>query len=283
MSKIATILIAIVVVFAFSSCEKDGVYHPKKKISRIYEQPSGEPKDLSEKWVWDGKNLSKILNRNETVYRTFKYEKNRISKITWSDNEYFTFTFDGKHLKRVEYHGATDVLFTTWNFKYTKNKITTMTREEYDNKKSYTKDITAALNLFLPVPTIQSMLEEEYPTSAKSSETAITYYDYEWDGDNIKKATVRYPNYDETVEITYKYDKNNNPYYHFFENTVTSKNNIISSEGVGKYSYNGQTFPYSYTNDYEITYEGKWPKEVLRVYRRPNYNPTRHTTYYEYE
>ena len=51
MKNIRSIFIALVacmVAFAFTSCQKDGVYKPKKKISKIYTSKDGGDRILQE-------------------------------------------------------------------------------------------------------------------------------------------------------------------------------------------------------------------------------------------
>jgi hypothetical protein len=287
MKKTLLFLAAIAIVCVFSSCEKEGVYHPKKKISKVYGQPGGSPKELIEKWTWEGKNLVKIANATNTFYRTFKYEKDRISKITWNDGEYLSFIFDGKYIKKVEYHAAAGELYETYSFKHTKDKITTITREMYEGDYLSKKDVAATLRLFLPVQTVEPVLNKKRPALAK--EPYMITIELQWDGDNVKTSTeVLYDrrSYRCTQEVTYKYDKNINPYYYFVENFSSSKNNVISEEGLvtETESYMGETYTDSdtYTYEYDIIYDGKWPTEILEMYRNGS-STSRYTTYYTYE
>ena len=64
-------------MFVFASCTKDGVYKPKKKISKIYQTVLTDPvpeKVLIESWTWDGKLLSKIDYGDDNVV-SFTYDK----------------------------------------------------------------------------------------------------------------------------------------------------------------------------------------------------------------
>jgi hypothetical protein len=286
MKKSLLILAAIAIVCAFSACDKEGVYHPKKKIVKIYEQQGGQSKELTERWTWDGRNLSKISNGTDSYYRKFTYDKNRIKKITWSDGEFFVFSFDGNFIKKVEYHGAAGELYATYNFTHTKKKVTTLTIEEYDyditakNKK----DMAATLRLFLPEQTAEDIVTKKRPASLAKGETTTTIYEYEWDGDNIQTMTVSEisENYSYTREVTYTYDKKTNPYYNFFESYATSKNNVTLAEGVYVETNTGNTVSYTYTYEYDITYDGNWPTEILSMYRNGSYTSL-YTTYYVYE
>jgi flagellar hook assembly protein FlgD len=284
MKKVSLFLAAIAIVCTFSACQKEGVYHPGKKIIKIYEQPGGQSKELTEKWTWDGKNLSKISNGTNSYYRKFTYEKDRIKKITWHDGESFVFSYDGNFIKKMEYLGAAGELFSRYNFKYTKDKITTLTIEDYDDDAKNKKDKAATLRLFLPIQTVEYIVNRAQSASSTKGETHITTIEYQWDGDNVKQETLTRieENYSFTRETTYTYDKKKNPFYNFFEQSVTSKNNTMSSETFVTEISGTTTTSGTYTYEYDITYDGNWPTEILEMYRSGSYTK-RYTTYYVYE
>ena len=60
MKKILTILAIACVAFIFAGCQKDGVYNPSKKISKIYYTSTSGNKSLQEIWTWNGKLLDKF-------------------------------------------------------------------------------------------------------------------------------------------------------------------------------------------------------------------------------
>jgi hypothetical protein len=297
MKKTLLILAAIAIACSFSACEKEGVYHPQKKISKIYLQGDGA-KQLYEKWTWEGKNLVKISNATDQYYRKFTYEKDRIKKILWQDASYLSFTYDGKLIKRVDAYDEDGALYVSFNFKHTKNKITSVTFEEdgYYYKKSSRNDLASTLRLFLPLPeqAVEQMTKRyERPASLTKGEGAVVItYEYVWDGNNIKTMTESQVSdgYRASSEITYQYDKNKNPFYYCFDFSdyeweplfATSQNNITLAEAVVQASYEGDSYSGTYSIEYDITYDGKWPVEVLTMIRDGG-STSRYTTYYTYE
>ena len=295
MKRYIIILAAIAIACACSSCQKEkereGVYHPKKKISKIYEERHGA-KRLVEEWTWNGKNLSKITNADKTTSHTFKYEKNRISKIECTDVFYvisspyyhsytLSFIYEGDFIKKIECHEEGGRLSATYNFKHTQDKITTLTIEDYiDFGDDYNKNAVAALRPFLPIQMVKSMLNRKRPTSLSKGETYISTYEFEWEGDNIKTET--FTNNTWTEKTTYKYDDKINPYYNFFENFAHSKNNATYAE----MSYFGGIDTTYYISTYDITYDGKFPVKIVeaRKERDSYYDYVNYTTtYYVYK
>ena len=264
MKRTIIILAVIAIACTCSSCQKEreGVYHPKKKIVEIYEQsdPYGYAyngiKRLTEKWTWNGKNLSKITSADESVYCLFKYEKNRISKIEGNDGFYgayspytLSFTYEGDFIKKIECHDKRG-LYAVFDFKHTQNKITTMTITINDNLSF--KNTVAAFRLFLPVQTVKSILNEEQSASLSKGETRTSVFEFEWDGDNIKTETLSYEreHYSSTSKTTYQYDDKINPFYNSTRGFVHSKNNVISAKTDMR------------TIEYKITYDGQFPVEI---------------------
>ena len=106
---------ALALMFVFASCEKEGVFNPKKKISEIYKSSSysydGEtyntPKYLSERWNWDGKILKSVDyydNDGSLDYsETYTYDKNRLPKVSWGSTSYYELVYDKNKLSSIIY------------------------------------------------------------------------------------------------------------------------------------------------------------------------------------
>ena len=95
MKNLIFVATAILLAFAFTSCEKDGQYKPKERISKVYSlTPHSPEKHLECVWTWDDKKLSKIdylfWNGDLDWTETFKYDsKNRIERVEdLEGNEY---------------------------------------------------------------------------------------------------------------------------------------------------------------------------------------------------
>ncbi|MDR2835616.1 MAG: hypothetical protein LBV69_05380 [Bacteroidales bacterium] len=281
MKKLFILLFIATFVVAVSSCKKEGVYQPKQKISKIFNQSQGSSKNLNQRWTWDGKNLAKIQDGDGNLVATFSYDGKKLTKITGSDGETMTFTYDGKKITKVEgkYNG---ILFSTYDIKHNKSKISSITMTEYFIDANYKSTLTTIV-----FPQFASLIENRAKAGniAKASSSYSITIDFTWDGDNISKekyTEIEDGETDET-EYTYKYDKKKNPLYNFFGGvevnaSCLSENNIISSEGIGA-GYNTST-------EFSIIYDGKYPIEIMQTQTYSDGDYTGHYTYtifYEYE
>ena len=132
-SIVVRFLLISAVLFSFTSCHKDGVYTPKKKISRIYSQISGQTKMLTEQWTWKENLLSKIdyyYNGTYSHTNRYQYDGKQLTKVLIDGGE-IRFTYDGSKLEKMEmwFSGS---LF--WKAKVTHegNKIVEIEFTEYD-------------------------------------------------------------------------------------------------------------------------------------------------------
>lgn len=280
-------LLAVLFLCVFSSCQKDGVYKPKKQISAIYYKYTGGTKTLAEKWTWNGKLLEKIDyydNYSKGIYVTafYKYEKNRLVEIS-RNSLVLKFLYEGNKLKKIE---AWDegLLNTEVKVTHTKNKITTLDFTEYydeydDYKSEKNKMVAQAFRGVLPESTC-SNLSNIFEKRSKNNAKAFDHFriDYTYDGNNIKEEKYTDDDGDEAI-YTYKYDKEQNPFYNLLSGGYSyssfefSKNNITNA-----------TLIYSDGDVYETemlyTYEKGYPIEV--TYKNITYGFTQLTRYYEY-
>jgi hypothetical protein len=237
---------------------------------------------LLEKWTWEDKNLSKITAGDNSYYWNFQYnDKDQIEKITHSDGDYYTFSYDNKSIKEITFYTSGNVVVEKYEFEHTKKKITKVTNTFYGYKSlSITnQNKTTALGCFLPEIVVNSLFSEhKNHIPIIKSMKFIDVYEYTWDGDNIKKTVYKGGAFDEydayTLECTYKYDKKNNPFYYalipnditmsptytdiYTWNILHSKNNVINEEGFDSESM-------SFERKYDIQYDKKFPIEIKRT------------------
>ena len=105
--KLTALCMALFFVFAFSSCEKDGVYNPSKKISKIYTQGTGGQKYLSQVWSWDKNKLAKVEHYWGNTFgysSTYVYDKNRLSEIRDSDGDYLKIEYSGSNYDKATFY-----------------------------------------------------------------------------------------------------------------------------------------------------------------------------------
>jgi hypothetical protein len=277
--KVVTMALMGMVIFSMTTCKKDGVFNPSKKVSKIYEQSGTNPKTLSETWSWDKGKLIRVDAVGGDYY-TFEYDKNRLSKITTSDGHQ-EFTYDGSKLNKIiAYVGAKE--YATYNIEHDGRNISKV-RVEYASTSSIQSAkslVSAAMRFVLP---IELPDEIALPTqkSQKGTGTVVYTYTYKWDGNNVVEM-VRDDNSNNKTTVTYTYDKNSNPLYGLFTSTsvtMLSKNNIATLRGTINYA-SGLVGNYEY--EYSYIYKGGFPTTKNIIYRSGSSTSTS-AAYYEYE
>lgn len=288
--KKLSIFMSVIMIFAiiFTACNKEGVYNPKQKISKIYTQYSEEgelsTKELDETWTWDGNLLAKIAYGDDgNEYEIFEYDGKQISKITnYYDGEktgYLSFTYDKSMLQQIDcYDGST--LSTTAVITHDKKTISKVvitdknTYEETEIKSLNQRgNIFRLMSLFFPGRSINLIAKNLH----KSNDFVYTI-DYTYDGNNIilEKYTDEYS----VATVTFTYDNKLSPYYQFIgdpEAIASSENNMLTVEQ--KVTEEGETFTFSGAFTYE--YDGKWPTKAIATYDDFGYSFS-DITYYEY-
>ena len=312
------LIVAVFIAIGFSSCQKEGIYKPKEKITSIYYADSNHDKYLSEKLTWDGKMLSTIehfvvnpigeLTINYT--EKFKYDnKNRIERVEESSDYYIQYRYNGNKLEKVELHEGNDILQYAI-IHYNDKKIDKIEFFNYEYDKSNIQKMS-----LLPKNIWDKVMPwSDISKSLKSTSMFIITLELAWDGDNVSKIKSYYTynyefiDYDENTDgyisnicsdysetvISYTYDDKTNPLYGLRNSVIYaydggienfSKNNIVSETIIysRKRTINGGT-PVEQTGSYMvnniITYEGKVPTEVITMSSSDNSTTT---VFYEYE
>lgn len=303
MKKTFLFLAFVCIAMLFSSCNKEGVFNPKKKISKIYTYDTytvngtttTTDKTLSEVWTWNKNILEKIdhygSNNEITGTTTYTYDKKRVVRIDESYQSMFSnyssrteFIYDGKYLSEAKIYDGNE-LEATLKFTHQNGKISQIvfTGEVVpeENGKSLR---TRALQHILPpqiCKTLQQIEKKKQTKNAgKGSET--TTITLTWNKDNITKLACVDEFYGERQEYSMEaeYDNYNNPFYGLFDTEMSfgggnlCKNNIVKQTWV---------FPYEgdhSTDTYQYTYEGRYP--VSCTHTDPFYDDT-HTSTTEYE
>ena len=284
MKRMTVVFIAIIVAFAFSSCEKGqlGVYNPKKKIHKVYKLVDSE-KQLAETWNWDNDKLKWVdihVGDGFSATDIFEYDGNFMSKITRSVsvpplviplvNETFL-TYDGKKLVGInsKLNGVTimDIALIYKGNKVSQMGITSPIFEEID--KAF-----PSLRYVLPAQ-IFDIAKETHKSMTKTSPVeydAIVFLT--WEKDNFVKAVTQSQTMEGVTE--YSYDNMNNPFYGLVVGGSTNgftKNNmtkLVSTQNNYPNSKYEQTYTYKYENNYPIEFTVEDSDDDTE------------TTYYEY-
>ena len=254
--KTAGLALLLTFCVSFYSCEKEGVFNPKQKISKVFtdvvtfnyewDEETGEyirkefvyPKQLIQAWTWNDKKLDKIDFwgfyfsgwGDEWVFETelvktdrYVYENDRLAKIDHGDGYFSIISYDGSKYKRLESYDDENNLLVYMDFIYDKNKISRIMIEEMWG--GFIIDKNAELKLlatFIPKEFASKMVKKnEKNRNTKGINSVIYVFDYTYNGDNIKEIGVEmnYGTDDRmTGTINYvAYDNKNNPFYRKLE------------------------------------------------------------------
>ena len=257
MKKIIVFLLAVltiaVVPTLFTSCEDSaGVYKPKKKISKVYEQKVGAepvPNHLSEEWKWDGNKVSSISYYDESGFidkENFIYDGDRITKIVDDQGNFAEYLYADKKFDKIKYCTPNGELLAEITFQYSKKKISVITFKEYDVNKNVISMIERGfIGRLLPKEGIQIVAKK---LSNLSKETFVINLSYE--GDNLLSIT------DGAYTYTFSdYDTHFNIWYNFFPFSGDEyiKLNVFSKNNPGKsilrYEQVNSTITHSYIYD----------------------------------
>lgn len=208
-------LVAVAMMFVFASCTKDGVYKPKKKISKIYETVQTDPnpeKVLKETWTWDGKLLSKI-DYGDGDFVTFTYEKNQLTAINDGDRRMeLNYDSKGKLIDNIKVY-YDNVLVMTYTFQHDKNLISSYTMEYAGGDIDKAKCARLVENVFRFIaPEAAKNEAANYVKAAESNLKGNTYtVEFTYDGKNVSEQLVKKAG--KEIHYTYTYTNYKNPFY----------------------------------------------------------------------
>ena len=249
-------IVLIVVVFfilGFSSCQKEGVYKPKERITSIYYADSNTDKYLCKKWNWDKKRLSTIdhLDKNGGIGFTefFKYDdKKRIERIELDGNYYVQYKYNGNMLETMELYenNRLEESATVHNDGEKIDKIEFYNYYYDEYSKSNTKKIS-----LLPKHILNKIAAYTEKSKSPTSIEAITF-ELTWEGNNVSKTKMYYTYNSED----YDYDENWNPivtlYKCYEEETVT----YLYDDKINPfYGFKDLGFIYAYDFGFDLEYE----------------------------
>ena len=301
MKKTFLFLAFACVAMLFSSCHKEGVFNPKKKISKIYTYSTytvdgtttSSNRVLSEVWNWNNNILERIdhydADGGVRGVTTYTYDKKRVVRIDESYQSMFSnysmhteFIYDGKYLSESKIYDG-DELEATLKFTHQNGKISQIVftgEEVYEENGKSLK--TRALQHILPLQICQTLqqIEKKKQTKNAGKGSETTTMTLTWNNDNITKIACVDEFYGERYEysIEAEYDNYNNPFYGLFDSEMYIGGNLCKNNIVK------QTWIYPdenpYTEIYRYTYEGKYPVSCTHI--DPFYSDN-YTTTSEYE
>lgn len=276
------ILSVLFLTAAFTACEKEGVYKPQKKISRVIDKqnvvyiyetlPSYETIQY-ENWIWEDNLLKYIQNRNSLS--EFFYDGTRLSKIKM-DDDLAIFHYKNLNLDFIEImsygHLYTISVEEREKGKITKLEIKKEGEAKYGGEAKYAFErVASLLKLFISDPIVDILSKEQ----AKQSELAThakglltMEIEVEYERDNVSELQIFY--YDDYSSANYHrnyvftYDSKKNPYYHALQLLPTSNGTdfgLLLSKN-NELSYWEKSEP-EYVVNYQYTYDGDYPESKI--------------------
>jgi len=241
------IVLLLALCVSFNACEKDGVFKPKQKISKIFadfkdysyewNEEIGEyeiteilyPKQLVQDWTWDKNKLGKIdfwgfyfrwddEIPTPMIYSTdrYFYEKNKLVRIEQDQGFYSEISYKGSKIEKLESYDGGRKLWQIMDFTYEKNKISKILITIYPS--DYAKNIEGKfLATFLPKEFVSKIVKKTEKNRSKKSIESITFtVNYTYTGDNVKEMIITYneEGYQFQFNANYiSYDTKHNPLY----------------------------------------------------------------------
>jgi len=272
MKRILSVLFIACVAMLFVSCQKEGVYNPSKKISKIYYTSYSGIKSLEQVWTWNKDNtLQKIDYYDDGAIDytyNFTYEKKRLVRMNdYANNCYVEYKYDKNLLKEANYYvGGT--LCDAYTFTYKNGKIVKVTDNWIGSKGGAEKAINPLRFIFSEELCDAIDQSQKRMGNVGGKATLVYVYELTWDKDNVSKMVTTVSGSSATQTYEMSYDKMNNPFYRayldfYFEDNASSgclsKNNITRIE-AREVEEDGDVWTGSV--DYEYTYEGKYPTSL---------------------
>lgn len=266
---LSTIFAIAIVAVSFSSCgEEPGIYEPKKKISKVYEQKEGRDEYLVQDWLWNGNKLASITYyyRGEFDGKDeYTYEGDRIVKIEDNWEYYAEFYYLNKKFDKIKYYNPNNSLSVEITFQYDGKKVSVITFRNYDLDKNVISMISRSMmDYLLPEEGIKMVVEKL--TNQADKFTLIL--DLSYKGDNLSLISLD----SEPIYTFEDYDNNYNVFYNFFPFSayyedininIYSKNN--PRKVINEYYDEITTFTYTYDGKFPITIEADTEGDILKT------------------
>ncbi|MBO4739439.1 MAG: hypothetical protein J5606_07765 [Bacteroidales bacterium] len=259
MKKLLLVLISGALMLPFTSCKKDGIYTPGKKIDKIYQEvdevvydgdedeyvPTGKKKTvLTENWLWDGN----LLKEQEAYYYDeddgdyyldsryqFTYDKNRLARVMETCDEptcfhgSWVYAYAGNKLDKILNDDGLEISFV-----YDKNKLSEI---NYSGGYGGIRSIAPAEvleplamvldnNVFACLKADETLVSELAECVSNTQKARISGSSsgvkiaIEWNGKNISQMTISFPGISENYVMTMSYDKKINPFRRLLFNSA---------------------------------------------------------------
>ncbi len=269
MKKLTLLLLTIVAIAVvsiwFTSCGEDpGVYNPKKKISKIYEQwliITGEGREtvdmLAEEWKWDRDKLVSISyyywGGEQEVKEEYIYEGERLIKIQSSSGSYSEYFYNKKKFDKIIFYNPEGVPLLETVYQYDGKKVSSVTFNRYED--NIDKDVIYMLErgFMGKLLSKEGMKIVSKKLANQSKESLVMNFSYK--GDNLSSVSMN----DESIHFS-DYDNHSNIWFNFFK--LRLYKSVYEAYGFSK--NNPRKIVYKYGSDTDVityiyTYDGDFP------------------------
>lgn len=278
MKRFSYSLILISLLILCSSCQKDGVYKPEKKLSKtttivegiIEGQPINENEDEMT-FYWEGKKLTRIDYYSNTIYAytvTYNYDnKGRVTSIKESNyDEECVFTYKNGLTSEISLYRG-DFEMVKLAIEHEGKKISKIHQEIYENDAFAAKSALNPLALIIDrniADKIYKDIKADYQTSSKGIRVAYDIL-FSWENNNVSNIAVASTDNSYKINISFEYDNCKNPFsgLSIFNSTELGPDFISAKSENNIISYQYASDDMIWATNYQYTYEGKYPIERL--------------------
>ena len=291
-----------------AGCQKEGVYKPGKKISKIFTTYESGEKRLYQTWNWDGNLLKSISFFEGSSEMRFHYNGKQLSAIyeLGGTNQYYLFHYDkkGKRLDSLDVYrdissGNVKVRHVAhYDFSYNEEGLISGYKEEvyaFGIWKEGNDALRMVLQSAIPgLPDIAAQKLAKPRTQRKGDEEIWDRISvsFTYQGENVTKCHILTNDILEE-NYTFTYTDYLNPSHKLFQSTSFSSSGLYSKNLVKTCHYENlsssdPTVNYYEDMEYQYEIEDNYPVKTtcnasIHDYYHPEYTQTfTHVNYYEY-
>ena len=291
-----------------AGCQKEGVYKPGKKISKIFTTYESGEKRLYQTWNWDGDLLSSISFFNGSSEMRFQYNGKQLSAIyeLGGTNQYYLFHYDkkGKRLDSLDVYkdissGNVKVRHVAhYDFSYNEEGLISGYKEEvyaFGIWKEGNDALRMVLQCAIPgLPDIAAQKLAKPRTQRKGDEEIWDRISvsFTYQGENVTECHILTNDILEE-NYTFTYTDYLNPSYKLFQSTSFLSSGLYSKNLVKTCHYENlsssdPTVNYYEDMEYQYKIEDNYPVKTtcnasIHDYYHPEYTQSfTHVNYYEY-
>ena len=291
-----------------AGCQKEGVYKPGKKISKIFITYESGEKRLYQTWNWDGDLLSSISFFDGSSEMRFQYNGKQLSAIyeLGGTNQYYLFHYDkkGKRLDSLDVYkdissGNVKVRHVAhYDFSYNEEGLISGYKEEvyaFGIWKEGNDALRMVLQCAIPgLPDIAAQKLAKPRTQRKGDEEIWDRISvsFTYQGENVTECHILTNDILEE-NYTFTYTDYLNPSYKLFQSTSFSSSGLYSKNLVKTCHYENlsssdPTVNYYEDMEYQYEIEDNYPVKTtcnasIHDYYHPEYTQSfTHVNYYEY-